>query len=225
MKQSLELILNTCDGKGSSLFLQLSPVSSFSKILFLTRLKIKALPLMQPGHQNTPAPTKMQCPAWKAALQKCPNLECPAQQDTGQSSFESWLSSGIYQECWSSSLPSPKISHLQLPLEISHPRHSPGAKTQLPNDRAGADRVTKLPHARDVNKYHCPANQMGKSPWSSDDSCFPVHPSLWKVIQLQGSPSKFLTCINLFLPAPTLVPGQSKGSCHINIARVTAFVL
>lgn len=78
-------------------------------------------------------------------------------------------------------------------------------------------KVTKLPNARDVNKYHCPANRVGKSPWSSDDSCFPVRPSRWKVIQLQGSPSKFLTWINLFLPAPTAVPSQSTGSCRINI--------
>lgn len=54
MNQSLELILNTCEGKGSSPFLQLIPMSSFSNILFLTQLKIKALPPRQPGHQNTP---------------------------------------------------------------------------------------------------------------------------------------------------------------------------
>lgn len=113
MKQSLELILNTWDGKGSSPFLQLIPVSSFSNILFLTRLKIKALPPRQPGHQNkTRLPLKCQCPAWKAALQKCPNLKCPTQQDTRQSSFKSWLSSVVYQECRSSSPPSPKIPHL-----------------------------------------------------------------------------------------------------------------
>lgn len=60
---------------------------------------------------------------------------------------------------------------------------------------------------------------------SSDDSCssglvaaslwhWHSLPSLWKVIQLQGSPSKFLTCINLFLPTPATTPSQSTLMQH-----------
>lgn len=62
--------------------------------------------------KHTRLPLKCHCPAWKAALQKCPNLKCPTQQDTRQSPFKSWLSSVIYQKCRSSSPPSPKIPHL-----------------------------------------------------------------------------------------------------------------
>lgn len=72
MKQSLELILNTSDEKGSSYFLQFIPVSSFSNILFLTRLKRNALSLTQPEHRNTP-----KCPvsSLKGSITKVPQPE------------------------------------------------------------------------------------------------------------------------------------------------------
>lgn len=37
-------------------------------------------------------------------------------------------------------------------------------------------------------------------------------------MQLRGSTSKFLTCINLFLPTPH--PRQATGSCSVNVPQV-----
>lgn len=74
MKQSLELTLNICDEKGSSPFLQLIPVSSFSNILFLTRLQINfSHAAWAPKHSQLP----LKCPvsSLKGNITKTPKPE------------------------------------------------------------------------------------------------------------------------------------------------------
>lgn len=68
----------------------------------------------------------------------------------------------------------------------------------------------------------------GEEPWSSDDSCFPVHPSRWKVIQLQGSPSKFLTRVNpscQLLPCPAIRRNYHSTGDSLRFTTTTKYLV